>query len=89
MEMKKIPRDAGKPENGKTKFSENDEICLSNRMKKNLLLLYRAAWGVNAETLIKEDEKRFILEYNPPLNIQHNMNEVNREYRNLLKQLRK
>ena len=41
MGMKKIPRDAGKPENGKTKFSENDEICLSNWMVLFLNIILR------------------------------------------------
>lgn len=78
--FKKIPRD--KVENGKTKFSDSDEMKITEWMSKNLIVFY----FVNPEC--EEDEIRLINEYNPPLNLDKNSNEINKEYRNMLSQLR-
>ena len=85
MGLRKTFRDKNNPENGKTKFIEEDEIHLSDWMKKNLLLLYKTN---NADQAQKEEEE-MIRQYNPPLNIQKNSNRINKEFRNLLKELRK
>jgi len=39
--LSKIPRDAGDPENGKTKFNDDDEAQLSLWMAANLLLFFK------------------------------------------------
>lgn len=85
MGFPKIPRDKNKPENGKTKFNEQDEEQLSQWMKQNLLLFYKVC---NAQK-IEENEKNYICKYNPPLNIQGNTNEINKDFREALKKLRK
>ena len=86
MKFSKIPRDKNKPNNGKTKFNENDEEALSLWMRENLLLFY------SVENRKKEQieylEQKLINDYNPPLNILGNNNSINKEYRALLKSLR-
>jgi len=84
MGFNKVPRDKNK-DNQKTKFGENDELNLSEWMKKNLLLFYLE--GNKCE--VKELEKELINYYNPPLNIQDNKNKENEDYRNKLRELRK
>lgn len=86
MGFKKIPRDKNNPSNGKTKFSEVDEYNLSEWMKCNLLLFFRAETNV---LNIEEIEKELINFYNPPLNIKTNKNTINEDFRKLLKELRK
>ena len=81
MGFHKIPRDKAKPENGKTKFNEEDETKLSSWMKENLLLLYSTDKNTGAE--MKKWEQELIAEYNPPLNIQENNNLINKEYREM------
>lgn len=83
--FKQVPRDKNKPENGKTKFNDSDEIKLSDWMQKNLLLFYKPC---NGKEEIEKAEKSYIASYNPPLNIQGNMNEVNKQFRDRLKRLR-
>ncbi len=84
MGMKKIPRDANKPDNGKTKFEAADEEILSDWMRDNLLLLYCAANADEVGVL----EQQLIDYYNPPLNIQNNRNVANMDFRNKLRELR-
>lgn len=85
MGLNKIPRDANKPNNGKTKFKTTDEAVLSDWMHDNLLLLYHATRIDEVEKL----EQQLIDYYNPPLNIQNNRNVINIGFRNRLKNLRK
>lgn len=87
MGFSKIPRDKGNPGNRKTKFNEEDESTLSEWMQENLLLLYSTVKNTKEE--IEDWEEMLIADYNPPLNIQGNNNQVNMEYRNMLKNLRK
>lgn len=77
-----IPRDINSPQNGKTKFNENDEEALTKWMLRNLLLFYHAN---NEYTAI---EKELIKTYNPPLNLQGNSNKINWEFRKGLSALR-
>ncbi len=83
MGLKKIPRDTKKPENGKTKFTDADEEKLSAWMKENLLLFFLC------ENEFATLEEFLINKLNPPLNIQGNKNEVNQDYRDKLRKLRK
>lgn len=85
MGMKKVPRDANNPDNGKTKFEATNEAILSDWLHDNLLLLYHATRIDEVEKL----EQQLIDFYNPPLNIQNNRNEANMNFRNKLKELRK
>lgn len=80
MGLKQIPRD--NLDNGKTKFSAKDEFALSKWMAENLLLFY----FVNDE--YEDNELELIKTYNPPLNLQHNDNFINREFRKKLSSLR-
>lgn len=92
MGFPKIPRDKKKPENGKTKFNDQDEEQLSQWMKHNLLLFYKACDAQKIKEVKKEiekNEKKYIGEYNPPLNIQGNTNEINKDFRKALQILRK
>ncbi len=86
MGFSKIPRDKNNPDNGKTKFNENDEEILSQWMRENLLLFYSIE--NREQEQIKNLEKELINDYNPPLNILGNNNPINKEYRALLKILR-
>lgn len=85
MGFPKIPRDKGK--NNKTKFNEENEATLTKWMKENLLLLYST--DKNTESEIEEWEQKLITDYNPPLNIRGNNNPINKEYREMLLNLRK
>lgn len=85
MGFKQVPRDKNKPENGKTKFNDSDEIKLSDWMQKNLLLFYKPC---REKEEIEKAEKSYIDSYNPPLNMQGNMNEENKQFRDQLKRLR-
>lgn len=87
MEFPKIPRSKNKPEDGKTKFNDENEKKLSLWMKENLLLLYST--DKKTKAAIEEWEQELISDYNPPLNIQKNKNSVNKEYREMLQKLRK
>lgn len=86
MGFPKIPRDKNDPDNGKTKFNENDEEVLSQWMKENLLLFYSVENREKEQ--IENLEKKLINDYNPPLNILRNNNPINKKYRVLLKNLR-
>lgn len=83
MGLQKIPRDVNNPDNGKTKFRNDDESELSAWMCANLLLLYKPSLKA------AEKEKVLINSLNPPLNIQGNNNLENRKFRDMLKKLRK
>ena len=86
MRLRKIPRDRFNPENGKTRFCEKDEEKLSDWMKKNLLLFYRPEMECSKVEALAD----FLIEVlNPPLNLMKNQNEVNKDYREELKKLRK
>ena len=78
-----VPRDADKPDNGKTKFGDDDEQELSEWMKANLLFYY----CVNSK--VDHLEKMLIQRFNPPLNLKGNKNPVNADYRKELSSLRK
>jgi hypothetical protein len=78
---KQIPRDKD-PNTGKTKFSENDELILSEWMKKNLILFFYKT--DNPESY----ENDLIDKLNPPLNLDKNKNIVNRPFRKELSRLR-
>ncbi|MDE6577194.1 MAG: hypothetical protein K2J82_02505 [Muribaculaceae bacterium] len=84
MGLKKTYRsegEKGKP-SPKIKFVDNDEEKLSEWMKKNLLLLFKASSNP------KDMEKDMIAVLNPPLNISENTNFINRPYRDNLSRLR-
>jgi hypothetical protein len=79
--FEQIPRDKD-PLTGKTKFSEADEATLTTWMHHNLIMFF-------LPTLDFADlENQFIKQFNPPLNLKNNDNDVNREYRQRLSQLR-
>ena len=86
MGLTKVPRDKKNPLNGKTKFRDQDEELLSQWMKENLLLLYCANASVEK---VMQNEEAYICSYNPPLNLQGNKNEINKAFREKLKELRK
>ena len=67
--------------NGKAKFCEEDEKCLTDWMIKNLLFLYYA----NDE--YKFVEKELIITYHPPLNLQNNRDGINADFRKALSAL--
>lgn len=77
----KIARDKD-PSNGKTKFTLNDEVQLSEWMQSNLVLFFKS----NMDHGKLEDQ--LIKEFNPPLNLSKNKNEVNLEFRKKLSELR-
>lgn len=84
MGLSKIPRDSKSP--NRKKFTVSDEIALSAWMHDNLLLFYCP----DDETVdIGTYEQELINKLNPPLNIQHNYNLINADYRAELKRLRK
>lgn len=78
---KLVPRDKD-PNTGKTKFSEADESRLSTWMAENLIMFFYPNHQYN------RIEGELIKSFNPPLNLAGNSNSVNREFRNLLSQLR-
>ncbi|MBQ9237598.1 MAG: hypothetical protein IJ183_06810 [Prevotella sp.] len=71
-----------KPDSTKTKFSETDEVSITEWMSKNLLVLYVANKNFGQE------EQELIDTFNPPLNLDKNDNVINMEYRQRLKMLR-
>jgi hypothetical protein len=79
--LKKVPRDKD-PSNGKTKFGLTDEMKLSKWMKQNLIIFH--AKNSNPES----NELALINKYNPPLNLSKNTNELNKEFRENLSNLR-
>ncbi|MDT0685567.1 GIY-YIG nuclease family protein [Autumnicola psychrophila] len=78
---KLIPRDSD-PTSGKTKFSQVDEKELSNWLSENILMFF-----YQTENCHKLEEK-LIEEFNPPLNLDANKSEKNKNFRVLLSQLR-
>jgi hypothetical protein len=72
-----------KADSTKTKFGEQDEIVLTEWMRKNLLVLFVANPNYEA------DEQELIDKFNPPLNISKNHNLINVEFRTKLEFLRK
>lgn len=68
---------------GKYKFISKDEEMLSLWMKDNLVLYYLVAEDS------KEKEIDLINEYHPPLNIDKNKSEINKNFRILLKNKRR
>lgn len=78
-----VPRDKNKPDNGKTKFGDEDEAELSKWMQSNLLLYYCA--NNDVETL----ENKLIEKFNPPLNLSKNKHIINADFRKELSRLRK
>ena len=78
---KLIPRDPD-PNNGKTKFKLDDELELSKWMLSNLIMFFLPHDDFNRL------EVELINKFNPPLNIKHNHNSVNAQFRRLLSKLR-
>ncbi|MBK8946448.1 MAG: hypothetical protein IPM32_14425 [Ignavibacteriae bacterium] len=78
---KQVPRDKD-PNNGKTKFSESDEVKLSEWMKKNLTLFYQQ------NDCPDSYEEFLIAKLNPPLNLDKNKTTVNQTFRKELSRLR-
>jgi hypothetical protein len=77
-----IPRDKN-IQSRKTTLRQDDEVKVSNWMKKNLLFFYYTT--DNPEKI----EKTFIAKFNPPLNLKDNHNLVNMDYRRQLSNIRK
>ncbi len=86
MGLSKIPRNAGDPENGKTKFNDDDEAQLSLWMAANLLLFFKPSTQHENPKVL---ERELIEKINPPLNIKDNPNDVNNGYRRYLSDLRR
>ena len=86
MGLSKIPRNAGDPENGKTKFNDDDEAQLSLWMAANLLLFFKTSTQHENPKVL---ERELIEKINPPLNIKDNPNDVNNGYRRYLSDLRR
>lgn len=78
---KQIPRDKN-PNSTKTKFTETDEVKLTDWMKENLLMFFYPTSRYN------EVENLVINHFNPPLNLSKNKNITNKDYRSLLSKLR-
>lgn len=70
-----VPRDKNNPGNGKVMYGAGNEAALSSWMEKNLVLLYCANGNCD------EDELSLICSYNPPLNLDGNINPVNSVFR--------
>lgn len=85
MGLRKVPRDVNKPQNGKTKFADEDERMLSEWMRDNLVVFYAVCERKN----VKAMEKKHIGTFAPPLNIKDNPDKVNEEFRNELCRLRR
>ena len=79
---KPIPRDKHKPDNGKVRFSADDERELRTWMKENLVFHFMP------NKAPKDLETALIEQFNPPLNLSENENPVNREFRASLSYLR-
>jgi hypothetical protein len=82
MEFNQIPRSASNPNDRKTKFSDMDEEKLTMWMLDNLILFYYS--NVKYDSI----EQDLIDTLNPPLNLQHNKNEVNENFRKALSDCR-
>jgi hypothetical protein len=78
---RQVPRDSN-PTSGKTKFSAVDEARLTDWMRNNLIMYFLP----NRDYATIEPHVINIL--NPPLNLKDNHNSINREFRQLLTQLR-
>jgi len=79
--FQQIPRDSD-PTTGKTKFGEEDEQILSDWMEINLIMFYTPTKDYG------NFEIPLINLLNPPLNLQHNHNSVNTDFRILISTLR-
>lgn len=80
LKLPKIDRD--KTKNGKTKFTPDGENTVTQWIKDNMMVLYVP------NNDYEEDELKLINQYNPPLNLKDNYNEINREFREELEKLR-
>ena len=78
-----IPRDVNNPNNGKVRFSPENEKELQEWMKENLLFYYFPNKAPNSF------EEELIEAFNPPLNLMKNYNPVNQEYRRKISLLRR
>ncbi len=78
----KIPRSKGESK-GRIKFNEIDEQKLTEWMNKNLVMFF---YSTND---YEEMELMLINYFNPPLNLKDNHNEVNKEFRAMISDLRK
>lgn len=78
-----VPRDKNQPDNGKVKYSPENEDRISLWMKDNLVLLFY----VNNDC--EDLERELIEKLNPPLNLMGNCNPINAEFRNWLSSSRK
>ena len=78
---KLIPRDKD-PNTGKTKFNLKDEQELSEWMLTNLIMFFLPTTDFNSI------EIKLINQFNPPLNIKDNHNNINADFRRLLSTLR-
>jgi hypothetical protein len=77
----KVPRDKN-PKTRKTKFSEADEMRLTNWMQQSLIVYYQLHQNPDSiETVL-------INEFNPPLNLLKNHNTINKQFRAHLSTLR-
>ncbi|MBD3581577.1 GIY-YIG nuclease family protein [Flavobacterium selenitireducens] len=78
---KQIPRDSD-PTTGKTKFNIKDEQKLSEWMCNNLVMYFLPTSDFD------NIEIELINHFNPPLNLKHNSNIVNLDFRRILSSLR-
>lgn len=78
---KLIPRDKD-PNTGKTKFNPKDEQELTEWMLANLIMFFLPTADFNSI------EIKLINQFNPPLNIKDNHNNINADFRRLLSSLR-
>lgn len=78
---KLIPRDKD-PNTGKTKFNINDEQELTEWMLENLIMFFLPSSDFNSI------EIKLINQFNPPLNLKDNHNDINADFRQLLSSLR-
>lgn len=73
-----VPRDKNQPNNGKVKYSNENEDRISLWMRDNLVLLFCV--NNDCESL----ECELIERFNPPLNLMGNYNPANAEFRDWL-----
>lgn len=78
---KQIPRDSD-PNTGKTKFSNVDEMRLSEWMCNNLIMFFLPTVDFISV------EIQLINHFNPPLNLKDNKNIINSDFRRLISELR-
>lgn len=81
LRYEQIPRDLNNPNNGQVCFSSNDEDAISYWMNRNLLFYYLP------NDKPEELEAQLIKQLNPPLNLKHNRNKINVEFRSALQDL--